>query len=312
MKSIKNLQLVFLIIILAVLVLSGIRLWQWNRGDMNRNEQTEDAEPEEDFEIEILDQVYELTAQDLAGKKDDGKETILCLGNDSFAWDYEGGVTAAIAEATGAEVVNGAFPGSTVTDMGQPDDAFSFVRVAEAIAGGDFGSVDARAVECREEDYSYQISVDHLRDIDYAALDTILVFYDATDYVNRRSPYNPDADKMWTDTATVAGAIAVGCKQIRTAYPHIRIAVVTPMLVTVYTPEGQPIAADRYDFGHGKLEAYVNFTLAGADAAGVTGIDNYHGMTEEDNANGYMADTTHLSQAGAQALARHVKKALGY
>ncbi len=312
MKSIKNLQLLFLIIILAVLVLSGIRLWQWNRGDMNRSEQTEDAEPEEDFEIEILDQVYELTAQDLAGKKDDGKETILCLGNDSFAWDYEGGLIKALAEATDAEVMNGAFPGSTVTDMGQPGDEFSFIRVAEAIASGDLGDLAARAEERWEENYAYQLSVDHIRNVDYAALDTILVFYDAADYVSRRSPYNPDADKMWTDTATVAGAIAVGCKKIRAAYPHIRIAVVTPMLVTVYTPDGQPIAADRYDFGHGKLEAYVNFTLAGADAAGVTGIDNYHGMSEEDNANGYMADTTHLSQAGAQALALHVKKVLGY
>lgn len=312
MKNLRNMQLVILIVIIAVLILSGIRLWQWNRGDTGSSHRVEEEPLDEDFDIEILDQVYELSAQDLAGKQDDGRETILCLGNDSLTWDYEGGLTAALAKETGATVINAAFPGSTVTDMGQPDDAFSFVRVAQAIASGDFGSVDARAVERREEDYNFQISVDHLRDTDYAALDTILVFYDAADYFARRSPYNPDADKMWNDTATVAGALATGLKQIREAYPHIRLAVVTPMLVMAYTPEGQPIAADRYDFGHGKLEVYVNFALAGADAAGVTGIDNYHGMTEEDNANGYLADTTHLSEAGCQALAKHVKKVLRY
>ncbi|MCR5674918.1 MAG: hypothetical protein K6G16_04335 [Lachnospiraceae bacterium] len=310
-------QIIILAAIAVVAVFIGIRLLLWNMSGASKKGDETEVSSDEDFDVEVLDQIYFLSAEQLASKVDDGKETILCLGNDTFAWNYDDGLIKALREATGAEVVNGAFPGATVTvaDRGldydaHPEDIFSFYHVAQDIASGDFSDLEAPARARWEEDYSYQTSYENLRDMDYAALDTIVIYYDGTDYLKLRSGYNPDADKMWTDIQTVAGAYATGIRAIREKWPHIRMILVTPMLMVVYTPEGTPIAADRYDFGHGTLATYIDFTLRVGEACGVTVIDNYHGMTDEDNSQGLMVDTSHLSETGNAAVAKHIAKVL--
>ncbi|MCR4762197.1 MAG: hypothetical protein K5696_01570 [Lachnospiraceae bacterium] len=310
-------QLVLLAVIVAVLGFSAWKLYRWNQGNEADTGQadTQSDETGENFYIEILDQVYRLTADQLAGKKDDGKNTILCLGNDTFAWDYEGGLTKALAEETGAEILNGAFPGSTVTvkESGEetdPGDVFSFYHIAMCIAAQDFSDMEQPVRDRWEENYNIQFSYDAIKNADYEALDTILIYYDAQDYLKQRSGYNPDEEKRWTDIHTVSGAYASGIRAIQKAYPHIRMVLVTPALVMTYTPEGNPVSADRYDFGHGTLTTYIDSILQVGEACGVTVLDNYHGMTDEENSNGYMVDTTHLSEKGNIAVAKHVARVL--
>lgn len=300
----KKLQIILFVAILAVV---GFFAWKFIKWDRSGNADAgEEYDTGEEFDIELADQIFELSAADLKGKKEDGTDTILCLGNDSFAWDYDNGLSRVLAEKTGAEVRNGAFPGSTITDS----DEFSFVNIARDIAEGDFRDLEAPAEALWNDNYNFQHSLETLRDTDYAALDTMVIFYDAEDYMRQRSPYNPDEDKRKTDTSTVAGAYSTGIGLIREALPHVRIILVTPMLVLTYTPEGTPTPADRYDYGHGKLDVYVDQIVRTGYEMGVTVLDNYHGMTEDDNANGYLADTTHLSAAGCAALAEHIKKVL--
>ena len=300
----KRLQIILFAAILAIVGFFAYMLIKWDRsGSADRGEEYDDGE---DFEVELADQVFELSSEELKGKKDDGKETILCLGNDSFAWDRDNDLCKVLAEKTGAEVINGAFPGSTVTD----GDVFSFVNVAKDIAAGNFSDLEGPAEALWNDNYNFQHALDALRGTDYEALDTMVIFYDAEDYLRQRSPYNPDEEKRRTDTSTVAGAYATGIGLIRETLPHVRVILVTPMLVLTYTTEGSPIAADRFDQGHGKLDVYVDQVVRTGYEMGVTVLDNYHGMTEEDNANGYLADPTHLSTAGCEALAEHIKKVL--
>lgn len=311
----KKLQIIALSAILAILAVIMITLVLWNNGVFNRSR--EDDTAQEDFDVEIMDQIYTLSKEQLAGKKDDGKNTILCLGNDSFAFGYDEGLAKALAEETGAEVRNASFPGSTVSVVDRsldisahPDDVFSFYYVAKSIAERDFSDIDSVGVIRREENYNFQTSVDTLRDTDYDALDTILIYYDAEDYIKQRSPYNPDEGKTLTDLQTVTGAYASGIRLLKEALPHVRIVMVSPPLMIIYTPEGAPIAADRYDFGHGTLTTYTEFCFSVAEACGVTVLDNYHGMVEEDNANGYLLDDRHLSDAGNAALVKHIARVL--
>ncbi|MCR5093750.1 MAG: hypothetical protein K6B72_07245 [Lachnospiraceae bacterium] len=311
----KKAQLIVLGAMILLIAVAAVRLYLWNRGSVPDAEET--AADEADLDVEILDQVYRLSGDDLAGKKDDGKETILCLGGDAFAWNYDEGLVRSIAEATGADVVNAAFLGSRVTvssdklDLSaHPEDVFCFYHIASDIAKGDFSDLEEAAHDRWEEDYSYQTSLDHLKEVDYAALDTILINYGAADYFAERSCYNPDEDKMFTDLKTVTGSYASGIRLIREALPHVRIVLLTPSLVYTYTTEGKPVEADRLDRGHGTLITYIEFALRLGEACGVTVIDNYHGMASEDTFADYMADTEHFSPAGNAQVAAHVARVL--
>ncbi len=317
----RQVQIALLAAIAAILLFSGYKLWKWNRGDAaDAVQETEDGagdDGETSTDDPFMDQIFYLTSSQLESKVDDGRDTILCLGNDSFAWDYENGLAAKLRDATGAEVRNGAFPGSTVTlqsdepDLDRyPEDTFSFYHIAADIAANDFSDMESVVEARREEDYYYQHAYDELKNTDFAALDTLLIYYDAQDYLRQRSAYNPDDDKMYTDLKTMMGAYSSGIRQIRAAWPHIRVVLVTPALILTYTPEGTPVSADRFSYGHGVLGVYVEFCMRVGEACGVTVLDNYHNMVEEDNANGYMADTTHLSPAGNDALVRHIVSVL--
>ncbi len=309
----RKVQIVLLILIIGIIGFFGWRLYRWNQGTQSPEPAAED-DAGEDFDIELMDQIYTLSAEQLSSKKDDGKDTILCLGNDSLAWDYDNGLSRILGEVTGREIRNGAFPASTVSvstdkEMGG-EDLFSFFHIAEDIAAGDFSDLEQPVRDRWEENYNYQTSYETLVSTDYAALDTILIYYDGEDYLRQRSGYNPDGDKMWTDVKTMTGAYATGIRAIRAAYPHIRLILVTPPLMVTYTPEGTPVAADRFDMGHGTLSTYIEFCFRLSEACGVTVIDNYHGMSDEENTNGYMVDTRHFSETGNRALAAHIARVL--
>ena len=114
---------IFLIAIVLLMGLVIFKIYQWNKGTAS------DYDPnhiDTSFDSEVLDVVFPIMPAALAAQKDDGVQTILCLGNDTFAddRDSEDSLTSMIAEkaadkALNVSVINGSFAGTTISNEDQ-------------------------------------------------------------------------------------------------------------------------------------------------------------------------------------------------
>ncbi|MCR4903590.1 MAG: SGNH/GDSL hydrolase family protein [Butyrivibrio sp.] len=291
-------------IILLIFAASAWALYRWNTGTKITFSKTDDISQ---YEVERLDNVFYLTAEDLEGHEDDGVNTILCLGNDSFTYNSgESGLAQQIAEKTDSVVYNAGFPSSCVSvrnvvyDSSYPLDMFSFYNITKDIVSGDFsGALEAAGTM---EDSTYYQSVDLLQNLDMSTVDMLVIMYDAQDYLNQRAgrDFN-DAD----NPITFMGAYHAGIKAIREAYPYIRIVVMSPTMCYAYTSEGQIVCGDTYDFGNGALPTYLQHIIDTCEELGVTFVDNYYGTVDVDNSDDLLLDNIHMNEECISIIANH-------
>ena len=293
---------VLLGVIAVVVIFSAYKLIRWNMGTV----ETEGVS-EGDFEVEVLDQVFLLPDDKKALHEDDGKETILFLGNDVLTYyDDENGFVQQVEKKTGANVINAGFPGTTValknssytTDY--PQDAFCFYNVANSIVNRDF-SVMHEAAQIIGDTRFFNHTND-LEALDMTTVDTLVIFYDAQDYINLRIGMNPDDD---SDPITFSGALNAGIKAIQEQYPFIRIVCMSFPLCYAYSSDGSLVSGDRYDFGNGRLTTYLQFMIDVSGSTGVTFIDNYYGTIHEDNSSSWLLDNVHVNAACNEFMADH-------
>ncbi len=289
-------------VILAVIVFSVVKLWIWNQGTA----ETEGV-VEGDFSVEVMDQIFLLPEDKKAMHEDDGKETILFLGNDILTYySNEEGVVEQIGSKLGATCINAGFPASTVAlkNADYSDDyaldAFSFYNVTKSIAAGDFSQMTAAAQKF--EDSNYYRHTEELEALDMNTVDTLVVFYDAQDYVNLRIGMNPDND---SDPLTYSGALNSGIKAIQEAYPFIRIVCMSFPMCYAYDNTGSLVNGDMYDFGNGRLTTYLQFMIDVSGATGVSFVDNYYGTIHEDNSSEWLLDNIHVNAACNEHMAQH-------
>ncbi len=290
------------VVIGAVIVFSVYKLLKWNAGTV----ETEGV-VEGDFEVEVLDQIFLLPEDKKALHEDDGKETILFLGNDSLTYyDNENGFVQQVEAKTGATCINAGFPESTVAlrnaayDDSYPLDTFSFYNVSKAIVEQDFTLQDETAG--RFEDSRYYKNTDTLKGLDMTTVDTLVVFYDASDYLNLRIGMNPDNDK---DPITYSGALNSGISALKEAYPYIRIVCLSFPMCYAYDSAGAPVSGDEFDFGNGRLTTYLQFMIDVSGATGVTFIDNYYGMMHDDKNWSWLLDHIHVTADCNEKMAEH-------
>ena len=115
-----NWHYIFLIAIVLLMGLVIFKIYQWNKGTAS------DYDPnhiDTSFDSEVLDVVFPIMPAALAAQKDDGVQTILCLGNDTFADDRDSkdSLTSMIAEKAAdkdlnVSVINGSFAGTTISN----------------------------------------------------------------------------------------------------------------------------------------------------------------------------------------------------
>lgn len=289
-------------IIAVVIVFSIVKLVLWNKGTAELDKSETGS-----FEVEVLDQVFLLPDDKKEGHVFDDEETILFLGNDAFTFDQnETGVVAQVAEKTGAKCIIAGFPGSTVALKNAQFsedyvlDAYSFVNVADCIANQDYSLLDKYADQF--EDYTYRGSTDRLKNTDFDKVDTIVIFYNALDYINLRIGMNPDD---LYDPITYRGALNAGIKAIQEKYPYIRIVCMSFTMCYAFDSSGQIVSGDRYDFGNGKLTTYLQFMIDVSGERGVSFIDNYYGTIHEDNSSEWMIDNIHVNVDCNEYMARH-------
>ncbi len=296
-----NLHLILLAAILIIGAISLVKLIIWNIGTRS------DYDPEnlaEGFDVEALDTIVPLNPSALEGREDDGITTILCLGNNPLTDEAgENSFTSLLAQKTGAEVYHGGFPDSTigtrysVYNEEYPDDSFNLPHVAESIASGDFGRLEAAAA--LKENTQYTSSVETLRSLDYQKVDLIALVYDAADYLARIPSDNPNDPY---ELSAYTGGLRTGIESIQKAYPHIRIVVMSHSFAQYVDEQGERHSGGRTDLGNGALPHYLIKQVDVALSCKVSIIDNFYGSIHEDNFQNYLSDHIHLNDAGRNLL----------
>ena len=289
-------------VIVVVIAFSAYKLLRWNMGTAKT-----EGVVEGDFEVEVLDQVFLLPEDKKAMHEDDGVETILFLGNDILTYyKNEDGFVEKVAKKTGATCINAGFTQSTVAlknasfDESYPLDAFSFYSVSESVSSGDFSRMHSSAKLFGDSTFDDHTAV--LEELDMNSVDTLVVFYDAQDYISRRIGMNPDDD---SDPITYSGALNSGIQMIQKAFPFIRIVCMSFPMCYAYDADGKLVSGDRYDIGNGRLTTYLQFMIDMSGATGVTFIDNYYGTIDEDNSSGWLLDNIHVNAACNEHMAQH-------
>lgn len=306
-ETLVMLNIGLLVAIALVIVFSVFKLLKWNQGQKVEIDANASSSA---YDVEVLDQVFLQPDSDLAGHKDDGKETILCLGNDPFSDDTsDTGMAGMIAKKTGATVYNAAFPSSTVAiknatfDSSYPIDMYSFFYVSQFIAKGDFSAMEQLAPTMGNDQYVK--SVDTLKSIDFNNVDMIVVMYDGQDYLNGNTCYDPNND---VNPQTYAGAYDSGLKAIHKKYPFIRLVVMSLTYCLAYDSNGKMIDADNEDLGDGKLSTYLIKLIDVCEDVGVTMEDNYYGTIDADNYKEYLTDNIHLNEKARDYITDHLVK----
>lgn len=298
-----NLNLILLAAIVLVVGFSAYRLYRWNKGTPPEEVA---EESDENFDIEVLDNLIPLAPDKREGYVDDGVTTILCLGDDPFSLELgENGLAQQIAKKTGATVYNGSFTGTTMAAQfasyndGYILDAFSFSYVAKSLASGDFDLMKTAATYSYDENFARTTQM--LSELDLNNVDMICIMYDGSDYVNKRPCDDPNAPYA---EITYTGALRSGVKAIQEAYPHIRIVVMSHTFCHSIDENGNFQNGDRADLGHGTLSHYLQKELDATMDVSVSFIDNFYGSVNEDNYLDYMTDYIHFNDAGRELLAQ--------
>lgn len=294
-------------VILLVVIFSVVKLLIWNKGTAEVQESEEQS-----IEVEILDQIFLLSDDKKAGHTYDDEETILFLGNDSITFDQgETGIAAQVSSLLGANVINCGYPGSTIAlknatfSEDYTMDAYSFYNVANCIASENFSSLEN--YQGNFDDYTFTGSTERLKNVDFDKIDTIVIYYNAQDYMNLRIGMNPDNEY---DPITYRGALNAGIKAIQEKYPYIRIVCMSFTMCYAFDSSGNLVSGDRYDFGNGKLTTYLQFMIDVSGERGVSFIDDYYGTIHEDNSSEWMLDNIHVNAECNAYVAKHFVDAI--
>jgi lysophospholipase L1-like esterase len=132
-----------------------------------------------------------------------------------------------IASMTGATVHNCGFGGCRMSYHPYANyDAFSMIKLADAVANNNFALQDAAIANTDYESLPayFAESVELLKSIDFNKVDIVTIAYGSNDFIG--IPLDDISDPL--NVRTFAGALRYSIETILTTYPHIRIFVCSP------------------------------------------------------------------------------------
>lgn len=144
----------------------------------------------------------------------------------------ETGIPAIIAKNTGATVYNCGFGGTRMSarndgnSQAQYWDKFSFSRIVDYIASGDFTPMETALPNMSSALSYFSETIQLLKSLNFNEIDIILIAYGTNDFTGENIVKNP-ADL--TSIYTYYGAYHYAIEKLLTAYPHLRLVLVTPM-----------------------------------------------------------------------------------
>ena len=305
-----NPHIVLPCLIILALVGSCIFLAKWAKGvdsEYNRDE------VEDGYEIEVLDRVYYMYPDMLGEHIPNETKRILCFGNAPFSddRDSENNLCNLIAKETGAEVINLSIPDSymamTSTD-GYITDPFDYYTFYWLMC---FATFEDKAPLLKAFEFATGASeignsvVDYLCKIDLNTVDSIVLMYDAADYLDGRLKETPED---LSNPATFCGNMYAGINLIQEAYPHIQIIIMSPTYAYAIDEDGNYESSDIIKVNGDSLSAYAITQLNLCQVAEVTFIDHIYGTIHADNADDYLSDNVRLNLKGRKAVADRFSK----
>ena len=264
---------------------------------------------EDGYEIEVLDRVYYIYPDNLAGHTPNETKKVLCFGNAPFADDRDSkqNLCNMMAEKTDAEIVNLSIPdsylsmGSGEGNITDPMDYYTFYWLIcfaaledKELLINDYNSLARGTSETGDK------VVDYLCDIDLNTVDSIVLMYDAADYLIGRIKETPE---NVSNPRTFCGNMFAGIELIESLYPHIQIIIMSPTYAYAIDENGDYVSSDIIKVEGESLSSYAITQLNLCQVAEVTFIDNIYGTIHADNADDYLTDNVHLNVKGRELVA---------
>lgn len=227
----------------------------------------------------------------------------------------ETSIAAKLQDKTGLKCYNGGLGGTVLgradeeRRLGYTKDSISAAGLVRSFAVKDFGV--QRTVHIRESATDYfEDTLGDLGQIDFTQVKILFIGSGLNDYhsgnpiESTADPYNP------YDEYTYCGAIRSIVKELREAYPDLRIIFITPPYTWYTIPE---LTCEEYDLGGGVLEDYVNAEIGLCQALDVEVIDIYHDYYPHetwDDLYLYTDDGLHPNEAGREKIAQTIAEYL--
>ena len=242
-------------------------------------------------------------------------KTIACFGDSIFGNFRDGtGITDTMIEQTGATVHNFGFGGTTMAIRDGTNsqdvywDEFSMTRIADYIATGNFTPLDA-ALSGMNSPLSYFAGViSELKTINWNGIDIITIEHGTNDF----SQGIPAKDEQnLTSRETYYGAYVYALERILTAYPHIKVVLLTPSWR--YWRDGSTYidGADTYQIAGQTMLELVDAVYDVRTEYHVPVVNNYHDTNfNKFTRDIYFQDGVHLNEAGRKALGSRVASQL--
>ena len=184
--------------------------------------------------------------------------------------------------------------------LGYTKDSLSAAGLVRSFAVKDFGVQKTIRIREAATDY-FEDTLGDLGQIDFDAVQILFIGSGLNDY-HAGNPIASVTDPY--DEYTYCGAIRSVVKELREAYPDLRIIFVTPPYTWYTVPE---VTCEEYDLGGGVLEDYVNAEIGICEALDVEVIDIYHDYYPHDNWDDlylYTDDGLHPNEAGREKIAQ--------
>ena len=226
-------------------------------------------------------------------------------------------ISTVIANRTKATVHNCGFGGCCMAKHPTTSyDAFSMYRLATAIANNDFALQDANASASGMPSYFVE-TLNLLKSIDFSKVDIVTISYGTNDF----TAANPvDSANYPRNNGIFAGALRNSIETLQTAYPNLRIFLLTPCY-RFWSDENGDFLSDVTDKAFTqswdgstkqKLGDFATKIKEVAQEYFLPVIDNYNVGIGKFNRKQYFPsnDSTHHNQAGRNLLGEFIAKQL--
>ena len=211
------------------------------------------------------------SADSSSGSRHNGK-VMVCFGD-----SITGNMTApndypsVVARETGMDVINAGFGGCRMSDTHSDAAyaAFSMVKLADAVSSGDWTLQDSN-VSGLSTVTNGTAHLEALKAVDWSKVDFVSIAYGTNDIQNAIA-IDSDTDKM--STKTFLGSLRYSITKILTAYPHIKLILLTP-IYRYFNDES--VDSDQKQFGGKAFTDWGDGIISVAKEYKVPHIDMYH------------------------------------
>lgn len=198
--------------------------------------------------------------------------------------------------------INCGFSGSLATNyrIGEevPMNSFSFHRIADAIATGDWTAQDT-AVESITTAW-YEEHLTRLKSIDFSKVDYLTVLYGTNDWLFGRKLDHVDGDSK---ANCIKDAISYGVQTIQEKYPNLKIIVMSPYFFGKQVDEDGSVVANSSGVYGKEMSDGIEET---AQELGLPTLNLYYLGVNKFNYSYYTTDGNHPNMMLRNIIAKHI------